>query len=111
MRLSQKQVDVIKQAAGKCIRYVGAKVFLFGSRADDSKKGGDIDLLFEIPGFSGDSLRMKLDFMTEYSKHLDEEKIDITIYDPTNPKDENKIFVNTIGKKILLWEENQKAGG
>ena len=105
MRLTQKQINVIRQVVAKLIPYKGAKVFLFGSRSDDTQKGGDIDLLFEIPNFSGDGFRLQMDFMTEYCKHLDEEKIDITIYDPENQKDSNIDFVKAINKKTLLWKK------
>ena len=43
MRLTEKERQVIKETIYK---YFGEnlKIFLFGSRVDDSKKGGDIDL-------------------------------------------------------------------
>lgn len=43
MRITKNEQDAIK----KVITYLdpAAKVYLFGSRVDDQKKGGDIDLL------------------------------------------------------------------
>ena len=42
MRLSQKELETIKNTIHSVFGEVG--VYLFGSRVDDSKKGGDIDL-------------------------------------------------------------------
>lgn len=46
MRLSSSQIEAIKQQAE---HFFGAeaKVWLFGSRVDDTAKGGDIDLYVE----------------------------------------------------------------
>jgi len=43
MRLSERERDAIISAVRRYDEH--ARVFLFGSRADDTKKGGDIDLL------------------------------------------------------------------
>lgn len=42
MRLSKKELETIKETVENIFGDV--VVYLFGSRADDSKKGGDIDL-------------------------------------------------------------------
>ena len=44
MRLSTEQIQAIRQAATAAFG-AGTSVWLFGSRVDDAKKGGDIDLL------------------------------------------------------------------
>jgi predicted nucleotidyltransferase len=43
MRLDQKIITFLKDITSEKIP--GAKLYLFGSRTDDSAKGGDIDLL------------------------------------------------------------------
>jgi predicted nucleotidyltransferase len=47
MRLTAEQITVIKQNTA-LIFGKNAHVFLFGSRVDNSKKGGDIDLFIEL---------------------------------------------------------------
>jgi len=42
MRLKSKEVSIIKQTLGTIFDDV--TIYLFGSRLDDEKKGGDIDL-------------------------------------------------------------------
>ena len=43
MRLKQFEIKAIKEAVKQYDK--NAQVFLYGSRVDDNKKGGDIDLL------------------------------------------------------------------
>ena len=43
MRLTQRQIQAIKQVAAEVFG-CNAKTYLFGSRVDDSQRGGDIDL-------------------------------------------------------------------
>ncbi|WP_111640043.1 nucleotidyltransferase domain-containing protein [Marinomonas shanghaiensis] len=47
MRLTEDKVQAIKQVVAM-LAGEDAKVTLFGSRADDNKKGGDIDLLITV---------------------------------------------------------------
>ena len=43
MRLSRSEIDVLKSKLSSLSS--NAKLYLFGSRVDDTRKGGDIDLL------------------------------------------------------------------
>lgn len=74
MRLSKDEVTTIKLAVHQLDPK--ARVFLFGSRVDDSKKGGDIDLLI-----LSDALNFfdKAKIKTAIFEHLEEQRIDITI--------------------------------
>ena len=46
MRLTPQQAAIIRDTAREVLG-ADARVWLFGSRVDDSKRGGDIDLLIE----------------------------------------------------------------
>jgi len=43
LRLSSEEVDAIREEVRRLDQ--GAEIYLFGSRADDDARGGDIDLL------------------------------------------------------------------
>ncbi|MFP4267668.1 MAG: nucleotidyltransferase family protein [Spirochaetaceae bacterium] len=80
MRLQKYEVDAIKKAVH---RHFGAssRVFLFGSRVDDTKAGGDIDILVEHDGSMEGSklIRAKLHTMTDIQFALGDRKIDIVV--------------------------------
>jgi predicted nucleotidyltransferase len=52
MRLTPEQVSTIIQTT-RSIAGQDAKVWLYGSRLDDTRRGGDIDLLIESEPFAG----------------------------------------------------------
>jgi NADPH:quinone reductase-like Zn-dependent oxidoreductase len=56
-------------------------VFLFGSRVDDSKRGGNIDLLVEIPEAiaPAELVRRRTRLVSRIYRLLDEQRIDIVI--------------------------------
>ena len=80
MRLQSKEVDIIAKAA-KDTFMPGTAVFLFGSRVDDSKRGGDIDLLVEIPGTMppAELVRSRTRFVSRIYRLLDEQRIDVVM--------------------------------
>lgn len=85
MRLSEYQTKVIKEVA---IETWGddVMVFLFGSRTDDSKKGGDIDLFIQLPDETNvqNLIRQKAQFLSKLYFLLGEQKIDVIIKTPMN---------------------------
>jgi predicted nucleotidyltransferase len=89
MRLSQEHA----QAIAKCTREAfgeKAVVRLFGSRVDDSKRGGDIDLHLEIPDLP-DWYEARSAFQYGLYRELGDRKIDIVIHrdgQPLHPIDQ-----------------------
>ena len=48
MRLTPEQIQAIKDTAAAVLG-PGVRVTLFGSRLDDTQRGGDVDLYVELP--------------------------------------------------------------
>ena len=78
MRLSKNEIDVINKLARK---YFGndTEVSLFGSRADDSKKGGDIDLFIQSKQKEKLTVENKILFKTDLILLIGEQKIDVIL--------------------------------
>ena len=82
MRLSPDQVQAIRDAASSTFGD-GVAVWLFGSRVDDAKKGGDIDLLVcPAPVASDQPFAKKIRMLTLLECMLGERKIDLVIEQP-----------------------------
>ena len=84
MRLSKIQIEIIKEGVHQCFGS-DARVWLFGSRTDDLKKGGDIDIYIETSQ-AKNLLDARLKLMTYFVKTLGEQKIDIVVRSLQNPK-------------------------
>ena len=80
MRLGPKERDAIAQAAREVFA-PGTAVFLFGSRVDDNKRGGDIDLLIETPQSMtpAELVDRRTRFVSRLYRALDEQRIDIVM--------------------------------
>ena len=102
MRLTAFEITAIKQNA-KSIFGGAAKVYLFGSRVDDSKKGGDIDL-YVISENQDNLYEKKIKFLNALDMSLGQQKIDVVI-----AKDKNRpIEKEAIAKGMELNLENLK---
>ena len=84
MRLAPHQIEVIRQAAHQAFGS-GTDVWLFGSRVDDNKRGGDIDLLLR-PQQPDQAMTRKLKLLRLLEQQLGERKIDILIETPDDPR-------------------------
>lgn len=91
MRLKQFEIDAIKSSLKKYDN--NAKVYLFGSRINDSKKGGDIDLLVISDKIDYDK---KLKLLIKIKTLIVEQKIDLIV-----AKNLKSSFVDFISEGII----------
>jgi len=74
MRLSKHYADVIKKNFR--LFFEQGDIFLFGSRVDESKKGGDIDLYLAVDNHQN-LFEKKIKFLSRIKRELGDQKIDI----------------------------------
>jgi predicted nucleotidyltransferase len=81
MRLSEDErrivCETVEQRFGP-----KASVLLFGSRADDSRRGGDVDLLVEVPMAPDDPLTAAVGLEIDVMRRLGERRIDVLLAYP-----------------------------
>lgn len=83
MRLTDQQRAIIRATVTETFG-AGADVWLFGSRVDDNKHGGDIDLLIETDQVDIDAIaRAEIFFLTRIQAKLGEQKIDVLLDYPS----------------------------
>ncbi|MBF0219309.1 MAG: hypothetical protein HQL49_07245 [Gammaproteobacteria bacterium] len=76
MRLSPEAVSVIQRAFEQV--FEKGDLYLFGSRVDDSRKGGDIDLYVDVD--NRDRLGEKrIEFLTRIKRYIGDQKIDLVV--------------------------------
>ncbi len=84
MRLKEEDIKAIKRITKVCFG-VNAQTYLFGSRADNKKKGGDIDLYIETD-MKENVFEQKLKMIRMLHSVIGEQKIDIVINNYTIDK-------------------------
>ena len=95
MRLNTNEITIIKNTILKYVH--DAKIILFGSRVDDNKKGGDIDICVESK--DNISLSTKLKILTNIELLGVHRKVDLILKTPNNSVQE--IF-KTINKEGIV---------
>ena len=93
MRLTPTEQQVIRDAS---LRYFGVRPRLFGSRLNDLKRGGDIDLYIEAPVSPKEGVEARLRMAADIWKQLGERKIDVV--------------VNTGGEQLAIYVVAQREG-
>lgn len=77
MRLTPIQIQILKNASNEVFGS-NASLMLFGSRVDDNRHGGDIDLY--VTGFDQSiekQLMAKLKFLAKVKQQIGEQRIDL----------------------------------
>ncbi|MHB8949747.1 MAG: nucleotidyltransferase domain-containing protein [Rhodoferax sp.] len=93
MRLTPTEQQVIREAS---LRHFGVRPRLFGSRVDDSKLGGDIDLYIEAPVSPKQGVDARLRMVADNWRLLGERKIDVV--------------VNAGGDPLAIYEVARREG-
>lgn len=88
MRLTELEISALKSSFYDV--FGDGNVFLFGSRVDDSKKGGDIDLFLD-PLNKDVLYSKKIKFLVKLKNIIGDQKIDIIF-----PEDDNRLIEQEI---------------
>lgn len=80
MRLSPAERQAVEAACREAFP-PGTRVLLFGSRLDDARRGGDIDLLVELPAPlpAAELVRRRGCFTARLYRLLEEQRIDVVM--------------------------------
>ena len=97
MRLTSDEHQKIKTWAQKHDHH--AVVYLYGSRADDARRGGDIDLL--VVSESAQKFKDKTSLLLELYDLIGEQKIDLSIRTPAT-LEKDAFFQEVLPKAIEL---------
>jgi len=100
MRLSESQIEIINKLAKK---YFGpmANVYLFGSRTDENKKGGDIDLFISNDDEDILTIEAKVRFLAELKRNIGDRKIDV-VFDNANCREKKTFYRSITQNKVKL---------
>ncbi|MEY8688687.1 MAG: nucleotidyltransferase domain-containing protein [Leptothrix sp. (in: b-proteobacteria)] len=89
MRLSADQQRAVRVATQEAFP-PGTRVCLFGSRADDQRRGGDIDLLVELPSPlpADEQVARRSRFVARLQRLIEVQRIDVllTVADAADPR-------------------------
>lgn len=85
MRLTDYQAQSIHETAEQMFG-ANARVYLFGSRVDDTQRGGDIDLLVEVDHVIENRPSAAARFAAKLQRRLGDRRIDVLIVDPQSER-------------------------
>ena len=81
MRLTPAQIETIKSTA-QAVLGEGAQVTLFGSRVDDTLKGGDVDLMVAVDQAVAEPALMAARVASLIERAMDGRKVDVVLKAP-----------------------------
>jgi predicted nucleotidyltransferase len=85
MRLSQQTQQIIRETVREVFGSE-ANVKVFGSRINDDARGGDIDLLVELPTITADIERKTIQLTARLQLRIGDQPIDVLALDPSTPR-------------------------
>ncbi len=106
VRLTTPEIDSIIAEAKNVLGSGLLRIRLHGSRADLRKKGGDIDLVFEVHGIPGDKFTLTQSIRQGLCARLGEQKVDILIISDdvsVNSARENNFYSMIQSGSKVIW--------
>ncbi len=101
MRLKSSEVEKLIRVINGHLEQNAFELYLFGSRTDDQKKGGDIDLLLVTESFVKEKLLLKKGRMkSDLSATVGDQRVDLTISDTGEVK--NDAFLKSVFPEAIL---------
>jgi len=94
MRLQDKEKTALRHA----LEGVDGEAYLYGSRTDPAKRGGDIDVL--VFSRADSSYRLSQDISVRFRMECDE-KIDVLVLNPDHIPEEQKSFLSIIQREAV----------
>lgn len=85
IRLTEQQIKIIRHVVGN-LAGNNARVTLFGSRVDETKKGGDIDLLISIPVAVQHPAELSAKISSQLIRKFQGRKVDVLLSAPNLKK-------------------------
>lgn len=85
MRLSRQTQQAIRDTVREVFG-IEAGVKLFGSRINDDARGGDIDLLVELPSITGGLEHKTMQLVAKLQLRIGDQPIDVLALDPSTPR-------------------------
>jgi len=81
MRLTAAQIEMIRHTT---VGVFGerARVTLFGSRVNDAAKGGDVDLMIEVPSSVSEPALLSARVASRVSRAMNGRKVDVVLKAP-----------------------------
>jgi predicted nucleotidyltransferase len=96
MRLSPTQISAIVKTKEAC--FPETKIYLFGSRVDEARKGGDIDLYILSENSIVDGVKKRIDFLVRLKSLIGDQKIDLVLADHS----QNRLIDQVVKKEGIL---------
>lgn len=81
MRLNLAQIAMIRDTTFGVFGE-RARITLFGSRVNDAAKGGDVDLMIEVPGTVSDPALLSARVASRVSRAMNGRKVDVVLKAP-----------------------------
>ncbi len=101
MRLSQPQISAILKA--KESFFPNSKIYLFGSRIDDTRTGGDIDLYILFENRIADGMKKRISFLVMLKSLIGDQKVDVVLAN----KSQNRLIDEIVKQEGILLDSLQ----